>query len=31
MQRMAMLAAGRLAALSDPAGAAEMRAALRLE
>lgn len=31
MQRMAMLAAGRLAALADPAGAAEMRAALRLE
>lgn len=31
VQRMAMLAAGRLAALSDPAGAAEMRAALRLE
>lgn len=31
MQRVAMLAAGRLAALSDPAGAAEMRAALRLD
>ena len=31
MHRMAMLAAGRLAALADPAGAAEMRAALRLE
>lgn len=31
VHRMAMLAAGRLAALSDPAGAAEMRAALRLE
>lgn len=31
MQRMAMLAAGRLAAIADPAGAAEMRAALRLE
>lgn len=30
-QRLAMLAAGRLAALADPAGAAEMRAALRLE
>ncbi|MEO3474805.1 MmcB family DNA repair protein [Roseomonas sp. CAU 1739] len=30
-QRVAMLAAGRLAALADPAGAAEMRAALRLE
>jgi hypothetical protein len=31
LQRTAMLAAGRLAALSDPAGAAELRAALRLE
>lgn len=31
VHRMAMLAAGRLAALSDPVGAAEMRAALRLE
>lgn len=30
-QRLAMLAAGRLAALADPGGAAEMRAALRLE
>lgn len=29
--RLAMLAAGRLAALADPAGAAELRAALRLE
>lgn len=31
VQRVAMLAAGRLAALADPAGALEMRAALRLE
>jgi len=31
LHRMAHLAAGRLAALSDPAGAAELRAALRLE
>jgi hypothetical protein len=31
LQRVAMLAAGRLAALSDPALAAELRAALRLE
>jgi hypothetical protein len=31
LHRTAMLAAGRLAALSDPAGAAELRAALRLE
>jgi len=31
LHRFAMLAGGRLAALSDPAGAAEMRAALRLE
>jgi hypothetical protein len=30
-QRLAMLAAGRLAALADPAGAAELRAALRLD
>lgn len=30
LQRLAMLAAGRLAALSDPAGAAELRAALRV-
>jgi hypothetical protein len=30
-QRLAMLAAGRLATLADPAGAAEIRAALRLE
>jgi hypothetical protein len=30
LHRMAHLAAGRLAALSDPAGAAELRAALRL-
>jgi hypothetical protein len=30
LHRLAMLAAGRLAALSDPAGAAELRAALRL-
>jgi hypothetical protein len=31
LHRIASLAAGRLAMLSDPAGAAEMRAALRLE
>lgn len=31
LHRYAMLAGGRLAALSDPAGAAEMRAALRVE
>jgi hypothetical protein len=31
LHRVASLAAGRLAMLSDPAGAAEMRAALRLE
>jgi hypothetical protein len=31
LHRYAMLAAGRLAALADPAGAAELRAALRLE
>jgi hypothetical protein len=31
LHRVAQLAAGRLAALSDPAGAAELRAALRLE
>ena len=31
LQRYAMLAAGRLAALADPAGAAELRAALRVE
>lgn len=31
LQRVAMFAAGRLAALSDPALAAELRAALRLE
>lgn len=31
LHRYAMLAGGRLAALSDPAGAAELRAALRLE
>jgi hypothetical protein len=31
LQRIALLAAGRLAALSDPSGAAELRAALRLE
>jgi hypothetical protein len=30
LHRMATLAAGRLAALSDPAGAAELRAALRV-
>lgn len=31
LHRYAMLAGGRLAALSDPAGAAELRAALRVE
>lgn len=31
LQRIALLASGRLAMLSDPAGAAELRAALRLE
>ena len=31
LHRYAMLAAGRLAALADPAGAAELRAALRVE
>lgn len=31
LHRVALLASGRLAMLSDPAGAAEMRAALRLE
>ncbi|WP_137125754.1 MmcB family DNA repair protein [Roseomonas sp. HF4] len=31
LHRYAMLAGGRLAALADPAGAAEMRAALRVE
>jgi hypothetical protein len=31
LHRIAVLAAGRLAALSDPAGAAELRAALRVE
>ncbi|WP_198370933.1 MmcB family DNA repair protein [Roseomonas rosulenta] len=31
LHRVALLAAGRLAAIIDPAGAAEMRAALRLE
>ena len=31
LHRYAMLAGGRLAALTDPAGAAEMRAALRVE
>lgn len=31
LHRVAQLAAGRLAALSDPAGTAEIRAALRLE
>ncbi|MBR0680988.1 MmcB family DNA repair protein [Roseomonas eburnea] len=31
LHRYAMLAGGRLAALADPAGAAELRAALRLE
>jgi hypothetical protein len=31
MHRYAMLAAGRLAALQDPSGAAELRAALRVE
>ncbi len=31
LHRIALLAAGRLAMLSDPAGAAELRAALRLE
>jgi hypothetical protein len=31
LHRMAALAAGRLAAAADPAGAAELRAALRLE
>lgn len=31
LHRLAVVAAGRLAALSDPAGAAELRAALRVE
>lgn len=31
LQRFAMLAAGRLAALDDPAGTADLRAALRVE
>jgi hypothetical protein len=31
MQRFAWLAAGRLAALEDPGGVADLRAALRVE